>query len=258
MPAKKSACNYIASATNVMVLAFGLYFTSYSFCAGNERSVNKNRQFEYAIKLYLEDDYYRSITEILRLKLRFPEESAKHQLDLYLLKNYYHLKDFAQVKLIAEGILPNPAYALNKDAVGEVTTYLTLSLLEEGENDKAEQLWNKFANLTSSDLLPPEQDIPGQVNPDKAKLYSKIVPGSGLLLSREYSKATVSFVINIVFLVGSYNHFVLKQYGIAGLMFFFEIGWYFGGQNAAHEAAVKYNKTIISQYRQQWLNSQKD
>ncbi len=213
------------------------------------------RDFHYPVKLYLQKDYYRSITETLRLKFKYPGESAKHQLDVFLLKSYYHLKDFTQVEKTANEIFQNPLYLSNRSANRETSVFLTLSLLEVGREKEAEEVWHQFAGESPTGPLPWTSEITGRVDPEKAEFCSGIVPGLGLMLSGEYTKAAVSFLLNFVFIVGSYQYFMQKQFGISGLLLFFEIGWYSGGKKASREAAVEYNRRIARQYRKNWARS---
>ncbi|MCP4751783.1 MAG: hypothetical protein GY866_12890 [Proteobacteria bacterium] len=189
------------------------------------------------------------------MKFLFPKESARHRLDLYLIKNYYELKDYARAVDISNDFLGKHSKSGSSPSTREAGYYLTLSLLAQGKDEQAGKTWNIHVRQRSIDRFPTMRDIPDRVDPEKARLYSKMVPGSGLLLSGEYGKAAVSFLINLVFIAGSYRYFVGKQYGTAGLLFFFEIGWYHGGQNASHEAAVRYNERSTRQYRKDWLRS---
>jgi len=86
-----------------------------------------------------------------------------------------------------------------------------------------------------------------------ASFLSGVIPGSGLLLSGNYGSAVVSFALNLIFLSGICSSVANEQYGIAGLLSFFEISWYFGGKRASAEAARKYNHQLVEAKQRAWL-----
>ncbi len=239
-------------------LLYGLILLSFVF-TGKEISAENtfdeisDNASHYPIQLYQNQDYYRSISEILKLK--FEKEDYNQELDLYLLKNYYQLNNQYQLQRSAEKLLKEKHDLKNWSHDKETKQLLSLSFLKSGKEDLAKATWDKCCLDDGFAPFPMSANIPGQVDPDRAKLFSTIVPGSGLLLSGSYSKAAVSFLLNSIFIYGCFHYASQDQPGIAGLLLFFEMGWYFGGRNAAHEAAVNYNETLILRHQQQWIDS---
>ncbi|PCI23394.1 MAG: hypothetical protein COB67_12875 [SAR324 cluster bacterium] len=207
---------------------------------------------KFPIQLYEQKDYYRSISELLRLEFQFPQNSARQQLHLYLLKNYDAIDNFRKVeKTIAEIYSHSPSnpFTPEKRIAAKI---LTFSLLRQGQEKKAKELWEQLVLRQEDVDFPLASRIPGQVDPEQARSYSAILPGAGLLLSKEYGKASASFLLNGVFLLGIFQSLQNKQLGLAGLLFFFEWGWYSGGQEAAAEAANNYNQQLIETTQKQW------
>ncbi|MBU2511848.1 hypothetical protein KJ966_10930 [bacterium] len=207
----------------------------------------------YPVFLYHEKDYYRSISEILKLK--FENENYDRILDLYLLKNYYQLNNHYQLQLTAEKLLKERKSLQHRPYQNEIKRLLSISFLQSGKEDMGKATWDECCLGDGVNLFPMSVNIPDQIDPERARLFSSIIPGSGFLLSGSYSKAVVSFLLNSAFIYGCYQYASKDQPGIAGLLLFFEIGWYVGGRNASYEAAINYNRMLITNYQQQWINS---
>ncbi len=224
--------------------------------AATDRETPDFEQFKYPIYLYQNNEFYRSITEILRLKFNYPELTVKYGLDSYLLKSYYQSKEYPQLIKKAETILKNPSRFHKTEELNNIRRLLSLTFIHAGNEQRAKKNWMLCCFQNNESLFPESNTTPGLISPDKARIYSTILPGSGLLLSGEYRKAAVSFLLNTLFLAGIYQSYSQDQYGIAGLLFFFEIGWYMGGRNASYEAAIDYNSELIKRYQKNWIDAQ--
>ncbi len=215
-----------------------------------------SNQFNYPEKLFNSRQFYRSISEIRKLEFYFPQESERYKLHLLLLKNYYHLSDFNKVDQTAREIFshnPEQPYTSLKQDSAKI---LTFSLLKRGEEVRARQVWEQLVTKKEDLDFPMSHKIGDQVDPEKAKLYSYILPGSGLIMTDSYGKASVSFLLNALFLVGINNSLEKEQTGIASLLIFFEWSWYFGGARAAEEAAINHNQNRIQEARNEWISEQ--
>ncbi|MCP4296304.1 MAG: hypothetical protein GY786_11905 [Proteobacteria bacterium] len=235
-----------------IILIGGIFFI-YTISVKADLTSN---QFNYPKKLFISGHYYRSISEIRKLEFYFPQESERYQLHLLLLKNYYHLSDVKKVDQTAREIFSlnpeQPHTSLKKDSA----KILTFSLLKRGEEVKARQVWEQLVMKKEDLSFPMSGQREDQADPEKAKLYSYILPGSGLIMTGSYGKASVSFLLNALFLAGISNSLENKQTGIASLLFFFEWSWYFGGARAAEEAAINYNQNRIQEARNEWISEQ--
>ncbi len=212
-----------------------------------------DEQIHYPVELYLEEDYYRAISEILKLEFIIPENEKVRLLRPYLLKSYYHLEDFRQVIRFSTITLRDKT-EYSERVTKEAASLATLALLKLGKEEKAKLLWEQEVYGKPDSAFPLQTQIPDLIDPDRARLYSAILPGSGLLLSEEYGKATVSFLLNALFIMGCYHYAEMKQWGITGLLFFFEINWYTGGMNASAESAINYNNRLIRRYQSSWID----
>ena len=218
-------------------------------------NLHKGPDLTYPFKLYQQQDYYRAVTEILRLKFLFPKDSARHRLDQYLVKSYYELRLYGHAERAANHFLQHSDPS-DHEARTNVAMLLVFSQLQQDKYPDARQTWLNYISQDLVNLPPSVKNIPDRIDPEKARLFSSIIPGSGLILSHQYGSAIVSFLINAAFIAGTYHYFNNHQYGVAGLLLFFEIGWYSGGKKAAYEAAENYNHNQLELLRQNWIESQ--
>ena len=221
-----------------------------------EDTLQEIPDYTYPIRLFYQQDYYRSVSEILRLKFLFPLESTRHKLDLYLVKNYYQMGLYGQSEQTANLLLDSHS-EFREPTRRKIGMFLTFSQLRQNKYQLAGQTWYKYVSQDITNQPPTYENLPDRVDPAQARLYSSIIPGSGLILSQQYGSALVSFIINVAFITGSYHYLHNKQYGIAGLLIFFEIGWYMGGKKAAYEAAEAYNYHQLKELQTNWIDSQK-
>lgn len=211
-----------------------------------------NNRLSFPEVLYREKEYYRVVTEVLREQFHQPKKAEEKKLNLLLVKSYFHLEDYIALKTAARSILSEEGiYDIEEKQ--EVAKYLTLIYLKENKENKAKHIWEKYVLHKEDKSFFLSSNILGQIDPERAGLYSAIVPGSGMLLTGEYGKAAVSFLLNIGFLLGTYQYYHRGAYGIAGLLLFFEIGWYKGGINASKESAENYNRRLVQDRKNRWI-----
>ena len=211
----------------------------------------------FAKSLVSEKDYYRAISEIYRIKFTYSIQFDP-ELELMLIESYYHSNLHDKVIKNAHELLNQNQTLLEPGFRNQVATFYTGSLVENENLSKASKIWNFYCAPVKGEPFLGDLSLPEPVDPDKAKLNSALLPGSGLFASGEYGKGVVSFLLNALFIGGAFHFASEEQYGIAGLLLFFEIGWYFGGQNAAHEAAENHNRKYIYGAQKAWIEEKID
>lgn len=212
-----------------------------------------DKQYDFSIRLYHEKDYYRSITEILKLTFQFPKKVFNSDIKIYHLKNLYFLEQYDELIKQANSIL-TASTQFSEETIIETSKILTTAYLKQNNSKKAFKIWSNNFEGESLQDFPLETKMPDLINSQQAGLYSAIVPGSGFLLSENYDKATTSFLLNALFIAGCVNYYKKKQWGITALLLFFEIGWYQGGIRASIEYADRYNQKIIQTHQNRWIN----
>jgi hypothetical protein len=242
-----------------MLLFVLILFFSRQNGLANDKEMERHLHGEmyYPIELFNQGDYFRSLSEIKKLRFKDNKRFRQYRLDIYLLRNYYFLKDYTSVLSQSVEVFKNASGTGEVGFEREAIFYYAKSMIQLGKTVDLSPFEKASPSFLSKSRLPVNERIPGLIDPDKAMFYSSIVPGSGLLLSHNYQSAVVSFVLNGLFITACYRSAMEQRYGIAGLLLFFEIGWYSGGRNASYESALKFNTTSRNRAWDNWYTSQK-
>lgn len=238
-----------------VILFSALYVVLNSpFLPAQESPVSNPSQRQFVRDLFDSRQYYRALSEIYRLEYHSGLVLDK-KINLILLSSHYHLDQH-------EVVIDRSKHLLEASPAGtelafryEIGKWMTASYIDLEKPEQAEISWERYCAPYDPDPFPSDPVHLKRIDPDRARLYSAILPGSGLLMSGEYGKATVSFLLNALFIAGIYHFGSDQQYGIAGLLTFFEVGWYAGGQKAAYEAAENYNRTTLHSFQKDWISS---
>jgi hypothetical protein len=222
------------------------------------KPISSPLKHDYPKFLYDSKQYYRSISEILRIKFEYGEKKIDPELEVIYLKSAYELREHGRIQKTAPDLLKDPGLDENPEALRSIGGILTASYIDTGQYKNAKQTWAFCCSLSNEDLFLLPEEIPGRIDPARARILSSVIPGSGLLLSGEYRKAAVSFLLNVATVYGIHHFGSRKQFGVASLLFFFEIGWYTGGRNAASEAATDHNHKLVSEYYQSTIYPELD
>jgi TolA-binding protein/TM2 domain-containing membrane protein YozV len=81
-----------------------------------------------------------------------------------------------------------------------------------------------------------------QKSPALAGLLSGILPGSGQLYNRRLGDALLAFLLNGLFIAGTIEAIDHGELAVAGVLSFFEAGWYVGNIYGAVNGAHKHNR----------------
>ena len=79
-------------------------------------------------------------------------------------------------------------------------------------------------------------------SPVIAGILSTLLPGSGQLYNRRLGDAALAFLLNGLFIAGSIEAIQHGQLAVAGVLSFFEAGWYVGNVLGAVNGAHKHNR----------------
>lgn len=209
----------------------------------------------YPALLYGQGDFYRVISEIKRLRFSDPEMRYDHSVNLMLLGSYLNLGQTGQLRTEATKLLNDPNFQEPSTEKLEIAGVLSASLLQLEKEKESQAIWRQYCEPTTCDTFPDSRNVEGLLDPHQAKLYSSILPGSGMLMSGDYGKAAISLLLNLGFLYHGVNFAMDGKPGIAGVLLFFEIGWYKGGKNATVESITLYNQRLIRKHQAVWINS---
>jgi hypothetical protein len=210
---------------------------------------------QYPEVLFRQNDHHRAITEALRVQFEFQADDRRYDLNQLIYRSYLRLEAYDEADVIADYLLDNETSGTSDPIRRGIAACQVWSLTEREDEVAAEQVWKRYLQDDTIDAYPSIKMIPEVIDPEKAKRYAMILPGSGFLLSRQYGKAVVSFMLNALFIAGSYHYLSQRQFATAGLLMIFEIGWYRGGIEASAEAAIANNQQTARQYRQRWYDT---
>lgn len=207
----------------------------------------------YPFFLFNENDYFRSNSEIY--ENQFNSEKISIDLSILQLKNFFLLEEHARLISQADTLLKSNNFENDLETQCEIGKWMTASLIKQQRMLEAENTWNSHCYQINKESFPEFEYFPEKKDPTTARVLSAIVPGSGFLYSGSYQKAVVSFLLNAVFIAGIVHYYSDQQYGIAGVLSYFELGWYFGGQNGAAEAIDNYNQKIKDDLQNTWIHN---
>lgn len=93
-----------------------------------------------------------------------------------------------------------------------------------------------------------------QKSPALAGILSGILPGSGQLYNGRRGDALLAFLLNGLFIVGTVEAIESGELAIAGILSFFEAGWYAGNVYGAINGAHKHNRRVMETFLQNLEN----
>lgn len=241
--------------------------------------------YGFGLHLFQLGDYYRAITELKRFTLLFPQHpqysAAQILLGLALQEDRQYEEAtgyFQRLERQPDDVALVAAFKLGElhfvqrhysqaaqhfhslltttpeSPLAARSTYLFgLSLALEGQVERAQRVL---------DRLPAEHDFarqalalqdelrsiawPEEKSPQLAGVLSGILPGAGHLYVGKPLHAIGAFVLNSLFLTGAAYAFHEGLEATAGILLFFEAGWYLGTINSAMQEA----RNVNSQARQ--------
>ena len=96
-----------------------------------------------------------------------------------------------------------------------------------------------------------------QKSPEKAGQLQALLPGAGYYYVGLKNAATTSFLINALFIAGTYQLFKKGYPALAVFTLSLEAGWYFGGINGAQLAANEFNERLYENLAKEALTQEK-
>jgi TolA-binding protein/TM2 domain-containing membrane protein YozV len=85
-------------------------------------------------------------------------------------------------------------------------------------------------------------------SPVVAGALSAVIPGSGQLYNGRIGDALLAFLLNSLFIAGITQAVIHQEVAVAGVLSFFEVGWYAGNVYSAINGAHKENRYAVETY----------
>jgi tetratricopeptide (TPR) repeat protein len=109
----------------------------------------------------------------------------------------------------------------------------------------------KLPPTARRDLAESYRNLPSK-SPALAGTLSALLPGAGHFYCDRPRDGTVSFLLNGVFLWGTYAAVKREEWALAGVLGFFELGWYSGNIVSSANAAHKWNRREQGRLLREW------
>ena len=250
--------------------------------AADAKGNEAERQFSFAETLFAEGDYYRAVSEYKRFVFFFPENKLVQKCAYRIGESYYKakrwqeaLQTFTSFIMKYPDSLMMPGAMYHKGMAEKQLKLYTdaLKTFEELSKSKSNEFAHKAVYQSATVLMEMEEwqqaiktfsivpknsplsrsasiiaselqrmdDLPKK-SPATAGTLAAILPGAGHLYTERPRDALVAFLLNGAFIWGAVELFRHDNYVAAGIVTFFEIGWYTGNIYSAVSSAHKYNK----------------
>lgn len=260
--------------------------------AGNDEAA---RQFAFAEALFTEGDYFRAITEYKRLVFFSPKDDLAEKSLFRIAESYFKARRWKEAvdafddfhskyrqsaraaealyfKGLAEKELKRYENALSTfqeiirtKSEGFADKSLYQSALIHLETEKWQKSKETFLLIpdsspiyssarTFSSGLERMDDIPRK-SPALAGSLAAILPGAGHVFTERYLDATMAFLLNGAFILAAVELVRHDIPAAAGVVAFFELGWYTGNIYSAVSSAHKYNEREKNSYLQKLKES---
>jgi outer membrane protein assembly factor BamD (BamD/ComL family) len=187
-----------------------------------------------------------------RLREKFPDGKLADRSYYLCGMAYFYKKDYPSSREQFKKIIDSfPASGLTNDAMLQTA----MSYVEEEkwvealgsfrEIGKESNLYH-FAESFASGLG--EMDKLPLKSPALAGTFAAILPGAGHFYTGRKRDGVTAFLLNGAFIWGAVESYNNENYAVAGILTFFELGWYFGNIYSAVSSAHKYNKRLKNEY----------
>jgi len=244
--------------------------------------IDPDRQFEFAEKYFLAQDYFRAISEYKRFIYFFPQDGRVGQATLKIGLSYFGNKAYekalnffkkasagnGRTPLAVKAVLMQSECYLALKAVGRAVSVLEQLAAHTNDSDIRDKAlyrigwiyfetesWDKARSFFEkiepknrpkyrlSELLR-EFDNVGAIPQKNPALAGLLglVPGAGYLYTDRYHDALIASLLNGALILAAYTSFDNENYALGAILAFVEIGFYSGSIYGSVSAAHKYNR----------------
>ncbi len=235
-------------------LVFILAFSCEAF--GDDLCLNDQKLYDYATHLYLQGEYYRSVTEYNRFLYFFPDNPLHSSAELQIGKAYMagdRLDEaIAFWKSQMEGAdKGDENFSRIKILLGISLLDLDQSAIFSFRKNNIEEAIQNFNELDerSNEIQPitdfadewQSAEFPGMKSPLLAGSLSAVLPGAGSLYTGRYLEGIYAFFITGLFYLATVDAVSNDEAELGYLFGFLTLGFYGGNIYAAANGAFKMN-----------------
>ena len=240
--------------------------------------------YRFSLDLFKQAEYFRAITEAKRYISLFPqgkniEDMYRITGDSYFMAREWSsaieaydefIENFPNSRYINQ-VLFNKAVSLvkeknyqeakvlfqkiivssNMELKNESLRWKILLLIQENNFEELERLLDdefiRYELEQKINIIEKTIDVKKNItykSPRLAVAMSSVLPGSGQFYVGRYEDGVYAFILNALFITGTYFAFDSENYPLGGIMVIFSVGWYSGNLYSAANGAHKYNRKI--------------
>lgn len=212
----------------------------------------KTAKFQIGMCYYKGDKLTQAVQKFRALSNEYAKEELGRKARFMLAETYYQKKDYNQAIDVLESFLTSypgdPQAEAARIKVG-------WSYLRQGNWRQAAEEFHKLPpdsplRKQAGDLAEETKKYPElpRKSPTLAGGLSALLPGAGQLYVGRPADATVSFLLNGLFIWATVEAFNNDNKVTGGILLFFESGWYLGNVYNAVNSAYKYNRRAEQEF----------
>ncbi|MBI5788000.1 MAG: tetratricopeptide repeat protein [Candidatus Schekmanbacteria bacterium] len=270
---------------------FVFILISLFFLSSKVSAQDSDQLFGFAEHLYNQGEYYRSVTEYQRFIFLYPQDSRVETARFQIGACYFAGEEWDSAEKAWQTALATPVseqlrqqilyklavcsykqeqYTLCRNYLERLRQEFPQSLLLL-DNRKLEAAsfieqddWAGAVNTFQQTDFPQksalisiaekEKGLPLK-SPGLASVLSMVLPGAGQLYAGRIQDAAMSFMLNGLFIWGITEAYSNDKKVTAGILLFFETGWYLGNIYSAANSAHKYNQELKKTQREEIKNN---
>ncbi len=214
----------------------------------------RKAQYQIALSYFKGEKYLQAVQRFRSLAEQYPDEETGTKSLYMLAETYYQKRDYDQAIETFEKFLVSHPHDQQADAarIRKGWCYLRQGNWRDAADEFRKLPPDSPLHDQGEKLAEESAKYPGidKKSPYLAGGLSAVLPGAGQLYDGRKTDALAAFLLNGTFIwatVEAYNH---HNDVTAGILLFFESGWYLGNVYNAISSAHKYNRQSEERYRE--------
>jgi tetratricopeptide (TPR) repeat protein len=212
----------------------------------------KKARYQIALSYLKGEKYTQALQQFRDLADKYPSDETGRRSLYMLAETYYQKKDYNQASDVFEKFLTSYPDDPQADAARIRKGWC---FLRQGNWREAGEEFQKLPpesplHAQGAELADESNKYPGieKKSPYLAGGLSAVLPGAGQLYVGRKTDAAAAFLLNGAFIWGTAESYHKRSYVTAGILLFFETGWYLGNIYNAISSAHKSNRQVEDKF----------
>ncbi len=206
----------------------------------------KKAQYQIALCYLKGEKFNQALQRFRDLADKYPSEETGRRSLYMLAETYYQKKDYGQASDAFEKFLTSYPDDPQADAarIRKGWCYLRQGNWRDAGEEFQKLPPGSPLHAQGMELADEAKKYPGieKKSPYLAGGLSAVLPGAGQLYVGRKTDAAAAFLLNGAFIWATAESYHKRSYATAGILLFFESGWYLGNIYNAASSAHKYNR----------------